>query len=263
MSGTRTAERPGLGQLNATSPTPGRRLAALIGALVAIGVAACIVLWEPWHGPTLLSLSPTHGVDLGDVMVIPFVALAFFLVSIGVRPAETTTGSSGRWVGPLSAIVLGGLLLFAGATGLMFDDVLIAAVLAAACWFAVELIRRRAAWLGARSRAWRSAVALLLVGGLLDLAVPPSGTVFCLVLLAAWFCATATDRLEAIVGSLLIVVLGVTSLASLDAVYDGDDGFLTRADGGVARALALGGLLMTVGLLRARHALRSGSLATG
>jgi hypothetical protein len=87
----------------------------------------------------------------------------------------------------------------------------------------------------------------------LDLAVPPSGTVFCLVLLAAWFVATATDRLEGIVGSVLIVVLGITSLASLDAVYDGDDGFLTRADGGVARALALGGLLMTVGLLRARH----------
>jgi hypothetical protein len=228
-----------------------------------MGVALGIVLWEPWHGPTLLALTSTHGVDGGDVLIIPFVALAFVLVSIGLRPAERTAGASGRWAGPVSAIVFGGLLLFAGATGLMFADALIAAVLAAALWFGVELIRWRAAWLGARRRAWLSATALLLTGGLLDLAMPRAGTVFCLVLLAGWFGLTATDQHEAVVGWLLSIGLAIVSFASLDAVAQGRGGILTRADGGLVRALALGGFLTTIGLLRARRALRSGILTGG
>jgi hypothetical protein len=187
-------------------------------------------------------------------LIGPFVALAFVLVSIGLRPAGTTSGPYGPWAGPLSAIVFGGLLLFAGATGLMFDDVLIAAVLATACWFGVELAWRRAAWLGSRRRAWLSATALFLIGVLLDLAVSPSGTAFCLVLLAVWFALTATDRLEAAAGWLLSIVLAIMSLASLDAVAEGRGGILTRAGGGVARALALGGFLTTIGLLRIRRA---------
>jgi hypothetical protein len=258
MSGTRAAERPGLVPFGSPPPTTGQRVAAFIGALLAMGVAVGIVLWEPWHGPTLLALTSTHGVDGGDVLVIPFVALALVLVSIGLRPTERTSGASGQWAGPVSAIVLGGLLLFAGATGLMFDDALIAAVLAAASWFSVELIRWRAAWLGARRGAWLSATALLLIGGLLDVAMPHASTVFCLVLLAGWFGLTATDQLEAVVGSLLSIGLALLSFASLAAVGDGRGGILTRADGGVVRALALGGSLTTIALLRARHALRSG-----
>jgi Concanavalin A-like lectin/glucanases superfamily len=77
------------------------------------------VVWEPWHGPIVLSLSPSHGIATGDLLAVPLVALAVAVGRAGSssrRPAGPSTQqwSPGRWVRPTSAVVLGVLLLVVG-----------------------------------------------------------------------------------------------------------------------------------------------------
>jgi hypothetical protein len=77
-------------------------------------VAACgVLVWEPWHGPTVLSLTAAHGLDTGD---LPAVALLAFAIAVLLaRERERSTGPRrGRWVGPASGAALGVLLLSAG-----------------------------------------------------------------------------------------------------------------------------------------------------
>ena len=72
-------------------------------------------LWEPWHGPTILSLSRSHGVATGDLLALPLCALAVG-VAVGVGRVQVKAGSrgarwpAGRWGVAVSAIVLGALL---------------------------------------------------------------------------------------------------------------------------------------------------------
>ena len=55
--------------------------------VVALLLAACgVVLWQPWHGPVVLTLSRTHGIDAGDLPALPLVALA---VAIAMRRRGT------------------------------------------------------------------------------------------------------------------------------------------------------------------------------
>jgi hypothetical protein len=86
---------------------------ALLAAALALAVR------EPWHGPILLSLSTGHGIDAGDLPVVPLVALA---VVVGRRrPRRTTPGPrpTGRdWVGPVAAVATGAVLLATTATSL-------------------------------------------------------------------------------------------------------------------------------------------------
>ncbi len=89
---------------------PGR-LGAWIGALL-LGAALAAFLWEPWHGPVILSLSSSHGIDAGDLPALALLALALALATgrgrdSGSGPAWT----AGRWAGPACAVVLGALLL--------------------------------------------------------------------------------------------------------------------------------------------------------
>jgi len=88
----------------------------VIGVVVLLGAAVGVVVWEPWHGPIILSLSTGHGVDTGDLLVVPLVALAIYVGRVGSRRQRPAGGSiprasSGRWVGPSSAVVLGVVLL--------------------------------------------------------------------------------------------------------------------------------------------------------
>jgi Concanavalin A-like lectin/glucanases superfamily len=99
------------------------RLLAAIGVVVLLGAAVGVVVWEPWHGPVILSLSTGHGIDAGDLPVVLLVGLAVYIGRVGslrVRPAgdSTVTESSWRWVGPTSAIVLGVVLLVAATVDL-------------------------------------------------------------------------------------------------------------------------------------------------
>jgi hypothetical protein len=94
-----------------------RRLSASICIVLLLGAAAGIIARAPWHGPIILSLSSEHGIDAGDFLAFPLVALAIAVWRRQARrrvAAEERSPSSRRWAVPASAIVLGVLLLFAG-----------------------------------------------------------------------------------------------------------------------------------------------------
>jgi hypothetical protein len=95
------------------------RLTAAIGVVALLGAAVGAVVWGPWHGPIVVSLSPSHGIVTGDLVAVPLVVLAIVVGrrrSSPRRPARGSThrASPGRRVGPASAIVLGVLLLVVG-----------------------------------------------------------------------------------------------------------------------------------------------------
>ncbi len=83
--------------------------------MLLLGGALVALLWEPWHGPTILSLSRSHGVATGDLLALPLCAIAVG-VAVGVSRVPAKAGSRGaswpvgRWGVAASAIVLGGLL---------------------------------------------------------------------------------------------------------------------------------------------------------
>src|SRR5215217_6756810 len=87
----------------------GRTRVERAGVVVPLAVAGTIVAVQLWHGPIILALSPTHGVDAGDLLAIPFVLLA---VAVGRRRlARSATGGISLTA---SGIALGVLLLLAG-----------------------------------------------------------------------------------------------------------------------------------------------------
>ena len=87
-------------------------------AWVAAALVALAVGWlflAPWHGPIIVSLSDTHGIDLGD---LPAVALIAFAVAGLARAREPRPSAAGRRRAVLgvsaAAAALGVLLLLAG-----------------------------------------------------------------------------------------------------------------------------------------------------
>ena len=82
---------------------------------VALLLAACgICLWGPWHGPVILSLSSSHGIDAGDLPTLVLLALALALASGPAREHDARAGprrSAGRWASLAVVLVLGGLLI--------------------------------------------------------------------------------------------------------------------------------------------------------
>jgi len=251
--------------IDATPRSDARLLAATTGAVLAASAALFIVSLDPWPGPTLLAVSATHGIDTGDLVVAPLLALALFLLRLGAG-TPSAGGSAkrfrttARWAGPSSAVLLGILLLVAafsrlgdGFTGLggRFDRLVAVAVVAAASWFGIELVRSGHRWTGRQGQTWWIPVGVLALGLMLDLVSMPSATAFSALALAVWFAATATDRLEARLGWVMAGGLALGNAAALAGVADA----IAPADGGVTRAVAVGGLLIVVGLLRARNRL--------
>lgn len=87
------------------------KLAAAFGVALLL-LAACVVLWEPWHGRVILSLSPGHGIDTGDLPAVPLLALAVAAAYAQTQDARADPKwGLARWVGPASAVLLGALLL--------------------------------------------------------------------------------------------------------------------------------------------------------
>jgi concanavalin A-like lectin/glucanase superfamily protein len=129
------------------------------------------------------------------------------------------------------------------------DDLLAGSVIAAAVAGAVATAATRGRWLGERRRSWPVAVGVLLAGFVVDAVASPSATLFGPLLLAAWFAATAHDRLEAIAGWLAAAGLAAATFASLTDLV-GVAARMERDDGGLARSAALGVTLLAVGLVR-------------
>ena len=232
----------------------GRLKPASVVALPLVGACA-IFLLEPWHGPVVLSLTRSHGIDAGDLPALPLIALAVAVGSV-YTPAVRADGrgAAGRWVGPASAMVLGALLLAGGVklSGVVrlgaLDDARGILLLIAAVWFCVALAAGRRP--GALRRSWWQPIALLIAGSVVDAALAPSATLIGPILVALWLARTASHRGTAATMYLLGAVFTAVSVVSL--VDPGGPDF-TRDDGGIARSAALGLLLVTAGLLAARY----------
>jgi hypothetical protein len=72
-----------------------------------LAAAVGFVLLEPWHGPTVLTLSEQHGVDAADLPALPLMALALAVAPAPPRGAQARP--SARAAG--AALVVGALLL--------------------------------------------------------------------------------------------------------------------------------------------------------
>jgi Concanavalin A-like lectin/glucanases superfamily len=82
--------------------------------VLLLGAAFLIVRWQPWHGPIILTLSTAHGIHMGDLLALPLVALAVAVVQSRMRHRPRPAGwPAGRWSLPVSAVLLGALLLLA------------------------------------------------------------------------------------------------------------------------------------------------------
>jgi Concanavalin A-like lectin/glucanases superfamily len=75
--------------------------------------AACAVfVWEPLHGPIVLSLAQGHGIDAGDLPALPLIAVAAALGQTRARHALAWPKAAiGRRTRAVCAIVLGAVLL--------------------------------------------------------------------------------------------------------------------------------------------------------
>jgi hypothetical protein len=94
-----------------------RRLATRITIVLLLAVAGAIVVVQAWHGPIILWLSASHGIDAGDLLAFPAIVLAIALARSEARQRDAEgeeRASLGRRAVPASAIALGVLLLLAG-----------------------------------------------------------------------------------------------------------------------------------------------------
>ena len=96
--------------------TPGF-LGGVRAAALLLGVACAALVWAPWHGGVVLSVSASHGIDVGDLPALTLVALSVAILHARAQARNTTAGLNwlaGRWTAPASAVVLGALLLLVG-----------------------------------------------------------------------------------------------------------------------------------------------------
>jgi hypothetical protein len=84
-----------------------RRVAFRLAVPLGVGVA---IIWaQTWHGPTILAFTPSHGVDAGDLLAIPFLVLSVAVARRGL--ARSATGGIALTA---CGLALGVLLLLAG-----------------------------------------------------------------------------------------------------------------------------------------------------
>jgi hypothetical protein len=88
-----------------------RRRGTAVVSVLLLGAAVVTIALEEWRGPVVLTLSEGHGIHTADLLAAPLVALAIW---VWQRQVATPGGRSPGWLGAVSAIVLGVLLLLAG-----------------------------------------------------------------------------------------------------------------------------------------------------
>jgi hypothetical protein len=100
--------------------------------VLLVAVAIGYVVWEPLHGPVILSISSSHGVDTGDLVVVPVVLLAAGFARVWARSwvqARHTQPNqgAGQRMGAISTLMLGVTLMVASAMHVGHDDPLVPA----------------------------------------------------------------------------------------------------------------------------------------
>jgi hypothetical protein len=226
-------------------------------ALAAVATAALIVLFKPWHGPILVSLVANHGIDLGDLLVIPLLIVVGALIRQDLVQAKERwfPATVSAWGGGVATVALGSLLVLSQAVRwLDLDDrsdrlpyVLAVLILVAASWFGGELLTGNALSVHETRGGWVVLTSLLLSGLLIDALLTPSGTVVSAVLVAAWLALVVRSKvLSLALASGAAALSALTVLALTDVA--GIDVLMANDQGGAARAAALGGLLIVLGV---------------
>ncbi len=233
----------------------------LVGAGLLV-VAVVMFVVEPLHGPVLLSFSAQHGLDVGDLVALPFLVAGLLLLRGSaahqrmLRAAEGAAGDLRRataWTllatGACFLLVLVNVesslpdgSSFVGALALLLSLLGLAAV--------VMLLLDPANCddvLGAP--LWIVAL-ILLAGFAIDLTHPEAGPIMGPTMLAALFFVTLGRRGRAARWT-LAVLLVVFVLWDLVALIDPRTFELEReaAGGGLGRVGALGMLMCAVGVL--------------
>jgi hypothetical protein len=135
----------------------------------------------------------------------------------------------------------------------MLDNFRAALVVAAALWCCVALASGRPPSVGGRRLWFWPPVVLFLAGLAADPALAPSPTLIGPTLLAMWCALTAAHRNDA--AAICLIAAPFTGVTVASIVGTGGVEF-THEDGGTARSVALGLLLVTVGVCRALCAAR-------
>jgi hypothetical protein len=222
-------------------------------ALAALALSGLVVLVEPWHGAIVISAVAEHGFDAGDLLALPLVVVALWLVGAGASRPEPTR--SGRIRSAASAWAVGSVLLAAQAARLLDIDerisllsyLLLGFLGLAVAWFVGEQVAGVPLQVeGLTGRIWMVGAAFL-VGLVVDLLlVPLGGTLFSAI--AAVSCAAVLVRsplargvfIIAAAAMALLTVASLTDLAGIDVV-------MAKDQGGGARSVALGLILVTLG----------------
>jgi hypothetical protein len=231
-------------------------LLALIAAFVLFRLA-------PLHGPVLLSLGHTHGLDLGDLVCLPLFVLGLWLLRgsplhRGVRTALDAAERAGWDPATVGLLVAGtGLVLVwvfvqvDAAGGVAHAGVLPAAI----AIFGLVVLGCALSEPGASHSIFGTSLVVVLgtlgIGFLIDSIDGPAGAVVGPTLLAALLAITLGRR-----RILAAVVFGITTavflLADLAALVDAGRYRQDRRldGGGLGRTAALGGVLVLLGLFR-------------
>jgi hypothetical protein len=219
----------------------------LAAALLLLVAAAALIAFQPWHGATLLSVTADHGVDTGDLLAIPVLVLAAWLVDAPRRARGLVAGLPRReHLGPaaLAAVGVAALLISAlDVTGLdhgVVANAVAPALLAlAGSALLVVVLSGTPVWVCSAPRSALTPWLVLLAGLLVDAFFPPTGTVVGPTLLAGYLAVTA--RSGWIAAGLALIAAGLIA-ANIMSIADigGVDVLMARSEGAAARTAALG-----------------------
>jgi hypothetical protein len=222
----------------------------LAGAALAGVTAIVLLVWSPWHGAILFSVSLDHGIDVGDLPAILLFVLA-------VKLAEPVLVAHRRRLGPVasSELALAALAVTLAVIGALEVARVLhrlgpvvavigaAAVAGAALWAIVAAVVDRDLWPAAVRSTVAIAAVVLLAGLVVDAAATPSGTLFGCGAASAWLAARARRRAALVVfaaaaaGTLALDVASLADIAGVDVL-------LSRSQGGAARTVALVAILL-------------------
>jgi hypothetical protein len=247
----------------------GTWLRTAAGLLVLIAGFALFRV-EPVHGPVLMSLGNTHGLDLGDFVCLPVIVLGFWLLRdgpvhrrvLGALRAAERAGWDPATIGLLLAgagLVLVWVFLEVDAGSRIDHAGVLPATIAA---LGLVLLGCALSEPGASRAIFGASLVVVLgtlgVGFLIDATDGPAGSIVGPTMLAALLAVTLGRRriIAAVVFGVTTVVFLLADLAALvDAGRFRDD---RRLDGGgLGRTAALGGVLVLVGLLRVSDRVRN------